>query len=113
MGGSYNAGYWVGTVPPLRTLMLWLGARSYAIYLIHLPAFYFTREIWFRTDAAAQGFNADFFYPFIITAFLLIVVLSELNYRLLEVPLRDHGKLVALRIKSGHDSVADIQEPVR
>jgi hypothetical protein len=39
--------------------------------------------------------------------------LSELNYRLLEVPLRDHGKRVARRIRGGRDSVVDMSEPAR
>lgn len=109
---SYDRGY-LGFPKLLSSLLIWLGARSYAIYLIHIPAFYFTRELWLRTDAAAQGFNDEFFYPFLMTAFLLIVVLSELNYRLLEVPLRDHGKRVARRIMGGRDSVVDMSEPVR
>lgn len=109
---SYDRSY-LGFPKPLSSLLIWLGARSYGIYLIHIPAFYFTRELWFRTDAAAQGFNDDFFYPFVITACLLIVVLSELNYRLLEIPLRDHGKRVARRIRGGRDSVVDMSEPVR
>ncbi|WP_161866710.1 acyltransferase family protein [Pseudomonas yangonensis] len=109
---SYDRSY-MGFPKPLSSLLIWLGARSYAIYLIHIPAFYFTRELWFRTKAATQGFNDDFFYPFVITACLLILVLSELNYRLLEVPLRDHGKRVAQRIRGGRDSVVDMPEPVR
>ncbi|WP_339463642.1 acyltransferase family protein [Pseudomonas sp. EA_105y_Pfl2_R69] len=110
---SFNAGYLSNFSSPLQPAMLWLGSRSYAIYLIHMPAFYLTREIWFRTDAAVQGFNENFFYPFVITAFLLIIVLSELNYRLLEAPLRDYGKRAALRIRDGSDGVADMSDPVR
>lgn len=109
---SYDRGY-LGFPKILSNLLIWFGARSYAIYLIHIPAFYFTRELWFHTDAAAQGFNEDFFYSFVITAFLLIVVLSELNYRLLEAPLRDYGKRAALRIRDGSDGVADMSDPVR
>lgn len=109
---SYDRDY-LGFPKPLSNLLIWFGARSYAIYLIHIPAFYFTRELWFHTDAAAQGFNENFFYPFVITAFLLIVVLSELNYRLVEVPLRDYGKRAALKIGGGSDSVVDMPAPVR
>lgn len=109
---SYDRGY-LGFPKILSNLLIWFGSRSYAIYLIHIPAFYFTRELWFHTDAAAQGFNEDFFYPFVITAFLLIVVLSELNYRLLEAPLRDYGKRAALRIRDGSDGFADMSDSVR
>ena len=31
-----------------KNLMTWVGSRSYAIYLIHIPAFYLSRELCFR-----------------------------------------------------------------
>lgn len=109
---SYNRDY-LGVWQPLSRLLIWLGARSYGIYLIHIPAFYFTRELWFRADGAGQTFNGSLFYPFVITAFLLILVLSEINYRLLEVPLRDHGKRIAQIIRSGRDGAVGVTGPAK
>ncbi|HSX88130.1 MAG TPA: acyltransferase [Pseudomonas sp.] len=81
-----------------KRLMIWFGTRSYAIYLIHIPAFFFTREIYYRLYPQQGDFGDSFFYPFVLTAAVLIVVLSELNYRLIECPLRERGKQIAQRL---------------
>lgn len=81
-----------------KRLMIWFGTRSYAIYLIHIPAFFFTREIYYRLYPQQGDFGDSFFYPFVFTAAVLIVVLSELNYRLIECPLRERGKQIAQRL---------------
>jgi peptidoglycan/LPS O-acetylase OafA/YrhL len=83
-------------LPPglLRHLMLWVGARSYAIYLIHVPAFMATREIWTQVSPGAV-FDTQYFYPFLLTAGTLIVVLAELNFRFIETPLRLRGAAIA------------------
>ena len=81
-----------------KRLMIWVGSRSYAIYLIHIPAFFFTREIWYRLSPDQQEFGDAFFYPFVLTAIFLIVGLSELNYRFVEMPLRNRGAQIAKRI---------------
>lgn len=94
---SYDSNYlWADG--PLKRLLVWTGSRSYAIYLIHIPAFFFTREIWHRLHPEQVGFGETFFYPFILTAGVLIVILSELNYRLVECPLRIRGGQVAKRM---------------
>lgn len=82
----------------LKRLFIWAGTRSYAIYLIHIPAFFFTRELWYHLHPEQPGFGDAFFYPFILTAGALIVALSELNYRLVECPLRIRGGQVAKRM---------------
>ncbi|MHB9801022.1 acyltransferase family protein [Pseudomonas sp. MT3] len=92
---SYNRNYLCAVFGPLSSVLVWLGARSYAIYLIHMPAYYFTRELWFRLSPESPGFGDAFFYPFLITAIVLTLVLAELNYRLLEIPLRERGKKIA------------------
>jgi peptidoglycan/LPS O-acetylase OafA/YrhL len=94
-------------LPPgaLRRLMLWVGARSYAIYLIHVPAFMATREIWTRVSPGAV-FDTQYFYPFVLTAGTLIVVLAELNFRFIETPLRQRGAAVA-RAYAGGDVAAE------
>ncbi|MGC4009671.1 MAG: acyltransferase [Pseudomonas sp.] len=79
---------------PLRRLAVWIGTRSYAIYLIHVPAFFATREFWFRLYPQLPV-DDRFFYPFVVCAMALIVVLSELNFRLLETPLRRRGARMA------------------
>ncbi len=85
---------------PLKQLLIWMGTRSYAIYLIHIPAFFFTREIFYRLYPEQSGSGGEFFYPVLLTATVLIVLLGELNYRFVEMPLRQRGKLVAERIQN-------------
>lgn len=89
--------------PPgcFKSVVSWIGSRSYAIYLIHVPAFLLTREIWFRLDVGGVGFGPSYFYPFILTSAGLILILSDLNYRLVETPLRLYGKKVAQRLQKG------------
>jgi len=91
---SYNDGLFLPY--HLRNLMVWLGARSYAVYLIHIPAFFLTREIWSRLDPSAIVDDA-FLLRYLLTAGLLIFICSEFNYRLLERPLRVKGAIIAER----------------
>lgn len=85
---------------PLRRLLLWVGSRSYAIYLIHVPAFMATREIWWRLNPGVV-FDTQYFYPFVLTAAVLIVALAELNFRLIETPLRLRGAAIARTFAGG------------
>jgi peptidoglycan/LPS O-acetylase OafA/YrhL len=84
---------------PWKDVMLWVGSRSYALYLIHIPVFFLTREFWFRIEPPGTVFNSTFALPLALTAFPLLIILAELNYRFLEVPLRRHGVRIAQRIE--------------
>ena len=81
----------------LRTLFVWLGARSYAIYLIHIPAFFLTREIWAWLNPGSIA-GPDALMAHMLTAGALILICSELNYRWVELPLRRRGASMAARI---------------
>ncbi len=96
---SYNADY-VFPRGIFRRILEWIGARSYAIYLIHIPAFLFTRELWFRLDAISsnQFFSGRDTFKFLLVAVAFIIIFSELNYRILETPLRRRGKIIADRL---------------
>lgn len=95
---SYDQGY-LSIPRPFSKVLIWLGARSYGIYLIHIPAFFFTRELWYRLHGGVE-FDPAFFYPFLLTATVLIVLLCEFNYRFVETPFRRKGKLIAERIQA-------------
>lgn len=100
---SFNAGY-IYCPPWLSGVLQWLGARSYGIYVIHFPAYRISHEIWSR-HAAANGVSVDTAYTLqlIATAFFLIAILSEANYRLIEVPLRRKGALISAGIMARHE----------
>lgn len=89
---SYNMNLFMAG--SLKRLFLWVGARSYAIYLIHIPAFFLTRELWFRLRPGVAPDDA-FFFPFMLTAAALVVLLCELNYRFIETPFRQRGARIA------------------
>lgn len=90
---SYNGDYLMPDGHPKRVL-LWVGSRSYAIYLCHIPAFFATREIMHRLHPHTK-FGPEDFWVFLAIATGIIVVCSELNYRILEVPLRRRGARLA------------------
>ena len=90
---SYDRRY-ILPIAPLRTLLCWVGSRSYAIYLIHIPVFYAVRETLHRTGVDSP--NPVYCIPVAVIAILL---LSDLNYRFVEQPLRERGSHIARRIK--------------
>jgi peptidoglycan/LPS O-acetylase OafA/YrhL len=83
---------------PVKRVMLWVGSRSYALYLIHIPAFFLAREIWFRIEPPGTVLDRRFALRLALTGFGLLLVLTELNYRFVEVPLRRRGARIAQRI---------------
>lgn len=88
---SFNKGYIAG-FPLVSSLMTWIGARSYGMYLIHIFSYRFVYE-FFTHYAARTGVALDAsFAPWLaLSALFLIFFLAELNYRFIEVPLRDYG----------------------
>jgi peptidoglycan/LPS O-acetylase OafA/YrhL len=79
----------------IKRVFLWIGTRSYGLYLIHIPVYFATREIWFRIEPPGTGFTGVYFLRFTITALVLLVTLTELNYRFVETPLRRRGARIA------------------
>jgi peptidoglycan/LPS O-acetylase OafA/YrhL len=103
---SYGKGYLFG-YRGLTRVMIWLGARSYGIYLIHLPVFHFTHEVATRyLQATGQEYSLTVVPFLLVFAFVLIALLAELNFRYIEDPLRRIGsarakcKLAALKATS-------------
>jgi peptidoglycan/LPS O-acetylase OafA/YrhL len=81
----------------VKRIMLWIGSRSYALYLIHIPVYFLTREIWFRLEPAGTVFDKAYTLRFLATAAVLLVTFAELNYRIVEIPLR-RGARIAQRL---------------
>ncbi|EIL87411.1 acyltransferase family protein [Rhodanobacter sp. 115] len=100
---SYDRNYLLPEGVPKRVLT-WVGARSYAIYLIHIPVYFALREAAFRFGVTLHA------WMLLLLATILIALLSDLNYRCLERPLRIHGRHVAdrfLQRRAHHASGAD------
>ncbi|QXH98553.1 acyltransferase [Pseudomonas monsensis] len=94
---SYQKGY-IYCPAVLRSFMQWLGSRSYGLYVIHVFANHLSTEIWTRV-AASQDVPLDgrFTLELLLTSVGLLLVLSELNYRFIETPLRLRGAEIARR----------------
>ena len=102
---SYDRGYCLPLPWPLSAVFKLIGARSYGIYLIHLPVFGICQEIWLRWGALLGGVS-DPRYFYAVAVPLLTVILAELNFRFLETPLRKVGVRIARRIMASRKSVA-------
>ncbi len=94
---SYD-GDWLFNLPVLRPILLWIGARSYAIYLIQVFAYqagqYLVSKSWAVRLVPAGWLPV----ATAILTFGLLGILAELNYRLLERPLRKQGAVFASRM---------------
>lgn len=84
----------------LKQALCWIGARSYAIYLIHLPIFHATVEFWSRTRPEMLEPSTAHLVILLAGALSLTCALAELNYRYVEVPLRRRGVGIASSILS-------------
>lgn len=93
---SYGKGY---TMPDsvAKRVLVYFGSRSYAIYLIHVPVYRLTRELWERASIDPTAIGGSFTLRFALTAIPLTLLLAELNYRFVETPLRVRGARLANR----------------
>jgi peptidoglycan/LPS O-acetylase OafA/YrhL len=101
--------------PPgaVKRFFCWMGARSYGLYLIHVPAFYAAREIWFRVDPHYQDASLQHALILAATGFALLVISAELNFRLVEAPLRRRGARIAGSIRQRYVAVTTPAAPRR
>ena len=83
---------------PTNKVLRWIGARSYALYLINIPCLYVADEMYFRwagTSIDEAGWLAAITTT--VFAHLLMIVLAELLYRFVETPCIDIGRSLRLR----------------
>jgi peptidoglycan/LPS O-acetylase OafA/YrhL len=86
---SYGKGF-LYTPSFAKPALLWLGSRSFALYLIHVP-------IWLALAAISrawplQGGSHLLNQMLTPVALCLMLILADLTNRLVERPLRDYGK---------------------
>jgi peptidoglycan/LPS O-acetylase OafA/YrhL len=63
-----------------NAVLVWIGLRSYSLYLWHWPIFVFTRP------SLDQPLGL---YPTLVIRLILTVIAAELSYRFVEVPIRN------------------------
>ena len=96
---SYDEDFLVG-YRPLRAILTWVGTRSYALYLAHVPVLCATRELWLRLSPPGKVFDRRDLWRLLLTALVLLTACAEANYRVLELPLRRRGAAIAARMAS-------------
>ncbi|CAB3691502.1 O-acetyltransferase OatA [Paraburkholderia sediminicola] len=94
---SYDRGYFLGPTL-LRRALVWIGERSFAIYLIHFPVYVYTREFWPKFEPAGTHIGANFTLRYALTATIVTLILADLNFRFVEEPLRKRGHIRAAQI---------------
>lgn len=92
---SYDGNY-LAAPSLFRRAMEWIAARSYALYLVHIPAYFAAHEIWFRLRGAADPTRRQALI-YCLGGVALSFLLAELTYQMVETPLRLRGRGVAAR----------------
>ena len=64
---SYDSDYIGAALGALKKPMLWICSRSYAIYLIHIPAYLLTRESWFHIEPEGIVFDSAYTLKYLAT----------------------------------------------
>jgi peptidoglycan/LPS O-acetylase OafA/YrhL len=93
--GSYDRRFLCGPGFARRGMEI-IAARSYSLYLIHVPVYCAMREVWYCMHGVALPSRLQQ-VEILITVALMLVAVTELNHRLLEKPLREHGKRLVAR----------------
>jgi peptidoglycan/LPS O-acetylase OafA/YrhL len=94
---AHNQNYFVPR-EPFRTILLWIGARSFALYIVHPIMFYCDRELFYRIGWAPESSSSKLAL-FILIAAASVLTAAEMNYRFIEVPLRRRGRVIAQRLE--------------
>lgn len=95
---SYDKGYLLPK-SPLKSLVVWVGSRSYSVYLCHILCYLATREIYFRV-APELARTTEGAYAYLATGLVLTFVCSELSYRFIEVRFKEAGSRKIAAIKA-------------
>jgi peptidoglycan/LPS O-acetylase OafA/YrhL len=78
----------------ISSLLLWIGGRSFGLYLFHNLVLVIVRgglgKLRFTLDPSHLSY-----YLIIPCTFVLLVALCELNFKLIEVPVRNMGRKIA------------------
>ena len=93
---SFDRGY-IMADGTLRRVLLWVAARSYALYLTHITAFAAAREIAFRWETPGYDHPLSEAVLLVSLGWGLAFVLADLSYRFIEEPCRRFGRSVTIR----------------
>lgn len=88
---SFDQGY-VFEIPILGRVLEYLGGRSYAMYLLHIPLtrLFFNDHV--GSDPALVAFRTEHPWPYWTVFLLTVVAASEVSWRVLEAPMQRLGR---------------------
>lgn len=75
----------------MKRLAVYLGTRSYALYLSHNAMFFLTRELYFRLYPD-KLLGSAYSIRLAVTGLVLSIIATEMTHRLVELPLRRIGR---------------------
>jgi peptidoglycan/LPS O-acetylase OafA/YrhL len=78
----------------VRSLLVWIGQRSFAIYLMHNTVFWLIGGVVRRYFPQAHPAERTTIV-FIVAAVAILAIATDLSFRFMETPLRRRGKRVA------------------
>jgi peptidoglycan/LPS O-acetylase OafA/YrhL len=79
----------------ISPMLLWIGGRSFSIYLFHNFALVIAKGLNLSVLHLSLDPRTFGYYWMIISTLLLLGVFCEANYRLIEIPLRNIGRRLA------------------
>lgn len=85
-----------------KDILIYIGSRSYAIYLVHMPVFILTFEIYSKASGSVASLGSGVVLT--ILSFTCVIILAEINYRFVEIPFISKGKTLAQRYKNKIDN---------
>ena len=88
---------------PWRRFSLWMGARSYSLYVIHIPLFMVINDT--LQQRAPYPWAWSYSAVVLVGGLAALAVLTELNFRLVETPLRRVGARLSARITGTEQSL--------
>lgn len=85
---------------PVTRFMLYLGSRSYGLYVVHLIVFEIIGEArrWYNPGIADVIWQHSYDWLLIVVAIALTFYLAELNFRKIETPWREKGRVISRRL---------------
>jgi len=99
---AFDQGYLLGE-GRLRRALSAIGARSYSLYLVHMPAFLLTRELAHRMSPTLL--DGKFHGSMLVVALVLLIALTEFSYRIIERPLRRAGRRISAEMTAARPQV--------
>jgi peptidoglycan/LPS O-acetylase OafA/YrhL len=94
---SFNQNYFVPP-EPFRSALLWVGSRSYGIYIVHPIIFIITKELFFRLWSL-DNLKDGKLIAIMAAGLGLSALAAEINFRFIEAPLRLKGRALSAALE--------------